>query len=202
MLKTANVLGPADHDRRMTLDEFDQVEFEEGYLYELGRGRLVESDVSMPKHLVQVAAARDQFVLFQAANSGSIFAVAGGAECRIRIRGYDSTRHPDVAVYKHPPPSNVRAIWSLWVPVIVIEVVSLGSEIRDYVEKQEEYLAFGVREYWIIDAEKEEILVLRRHGGRWRKQTLKEADRYRPPALPGFEFDCQPVFAAARALQE
>ena len=38
---------------------------------------------------------------------------------------------------------------------------------HDYQQKREEYLVFGVREYWIFDAEKEEMLVLRRSGGRW-----------------------------------
>jgi Uma2 family endonuclease len=44
--------------------------------------------------------------------------------------------------------------------------VSPGSEVRDYEEKPEEYLAFGVREYWIFDADKETILVLVRKGKR------------------------------------
>jgi hypothetical protein len=31
-------IGPADHGRRMTLDEFIAADFEEGWLYELARG--------------------------------------------------------------------------------------------------------------------------------------------------------------------
>ena len=33
-------IGPADHGRRMTLEEFREAEEEEGYRYELGRGVL------------------------------------------------------------------------------------------------------------------------------------------------------------------
>ena len=54
----------------------------------------------------------------------------------------------------------------------MIEVVSPGSEERDYQQKREEYLLFGAREYWIFDAEKEEMLVLRRSGGRWIERAL------------------------------
>ena len=39
------------------------------------------------------------------------------------------------------------------VPTIVVEFVSEGkrNRVRDYREKRAEYLAAGVREYWIID---------------------------------------------------
>ena len=35
---TAILLGPADHGRTMSLDEFMEAEVEEGYRYELARG--------------------------------------------------------------------------------------------------------------------------------------------------------------------
>ncbi len=31
-------IGPTDHGRRMTLDEFIEADFQEGWLYELARG--------------------------------------------------------------------------------------------------------------------------------------------------------------------
>ena len=45
-------------------------------------------------------------------------------------------------------------------------MVSPGSEYRDYTEKLEEYLAFGVKEYWIIDLEEQHIIVFRLSRGR------------------------------------
>jgi len=102
-----------------------------------------------------------------------------------------------VAIYLTAPPEE--DLWSTWVPEIVIEVVSLGSELRDYVEKREEYLVFGVREYWIVDAEKQEVLVLRRSGGRWKPRTVKATDVYRTPLLPGFELVVAAVIQAADA---
>ena len=38
-------------------------------------------------------------------------------------------------------------------PHIVVEVVSPGGEQRDYVDKREEYLRIGVREYWMLNPE-------------------------------------------------
>jgi len=96
-------------------------------------------------------------------------------------------RHPDVAVYKTPPPARDSSVWSIWVPEIVMEVVSPGGEHRDYVEKAEDYLHFGVGEYWIIDASRGVITVHRRSRGRWQKRELGKSDRYVTHLLPGFE---------------
>ncbi len=78
-------------------------------------------------------------------------------------------------------------------------MISPGSEQRDYEDKREEHLAFGVREYWIFNAETEERLVLRRWGSRWREQVVRPGDVYRTRLLPDFTFDCARVFRAARA---
>ena len=63
-----------------------------------------------------------------------------------------SGRNPDVAVILRNTPKDRRGRRP---PALVMEVVSEGSEAheRDYVTKCEEYLAFGIREYWIIDPE-------------------------------------------------
>jgi Uma2 family endonuclease len=37
-------------------------------------------------------------------------------------------------------------------PDLLVEVVSKGSVARDYIEKKNDYEAFGVKEYWIIDS--------------------------------------------------
>ncbi len=42
---TRRRIGPADHGRRMTLDEFLEADFEEGWLYELARGAVVVTEV-------------------------------------------------------------------------------------------------------------------------------------------------------------
>jgi Uma2 family endonuclease len=155
-------------------------------------------DVPNPRHLAQVNAIRRQLAAYDLSHDGQIHAVAGGGECKILLAGTESERHPDVAVYKTPPP-NAADVWAGWVPELVIEVVSPGSEHRDYNEKPEEYLRFGVREYWILDEEKREMRVLRRSRGRWTEQTVVPPEVYRTRLLPGLAFACAAVFAAADA---
>jgi Uma2 family endonuclease len=202
MNQVAVKIGPADHGRRMSLDDFEHAETAEGRLYELGRGVIIVSDVPNLSHLAQVTTIRRQFLAYDLAQRGRIYTIAGGAECKILLSALDSERHPDLAVYRTPPPGDESDVWYIWVPEVVIEVVSAVSEHRDYVEKREEYLAFGVLEYWIVNAEREELLVLRRYGGRWVEQSVRPPQTYSTRRLPGLVIDCAAVFEAARAVHE
>jgi Uma2 family endonuclease len=186
---TATIIGPADHGRRMSLDEFDTAIGREGKLYELSRGVIVVSDVPNPPHGDVLFAAREQFSTYRRATPGAIHRIYGGAECKLLIEGTESERHPDIAVYKHPSPGDDSSVWSIWVPEIVIEVVSADSADRDYQEKPEDYLQFGVKEYWVIDPLKQVVVIHRRVRGRWKLQTLTAGQKYTTPWLPGFEFD-------------
>ncbi|HEX5269470.1 MAG TPA: Uma2 family endonuclease [Gemmataceae bacterium] len=197
MPKTTIKVGPQDAGRRMSLEDFDTAEGQPGYIYELSKGVVIVSDVPNLPHLAQLNVIRRQLGAYDLTHPNAIHTIAGGAECKLLLRDEESERHPDITVYKSPPPRG--DLWARWVPDLVIEIISPGSEQRDYDDKREEYLLFGVREYWIVDADREEVLVLRRRGGRWTERVLRPPERYATKTLPGFEFDCASVFAAARA---
>jgi Uma2 family endonuclease len=74
-------------------------------------------------------------------------------------------------------------------PSIVVEFVSAGKRnlIRDYEEKRDEYLALGVREYWIIDRFARRLTVYRQTSTSSVKLVVGEGDVYTTPLLPGFE---------------
>lgn len=194
-------VGPHDSGRRMSLEEFEQAEGVPGHVYELSRGVVTVVEVPDEPHLAQIDFIRQQFAVYRAGHPGRIHRVAGSGGCKIVIADLDSERHPDVAVYKTPRPSE-KDFWSLWIPEIVIEVVSLSSRFRDYEEKPEEYLRFGVREYWIIDAEKRQMTVLRRSRGKWSERIVRPGEPYTIRLLPGLEFDCARVFDAAAGAEE
>lgn len=199
MPKTAIKITPSDHGQRMSLEDFEFAEVEEGHIYELSRGVITVSEVPKPRHFLQADAIMEQLYAYKLAHRGKILGIATGSECKILIAGLESERHPDVAVYTAPPPEGTNP-WPDWIPAIVIEVVSPGSEQRDYFEKREEYLQFGVREYWIIDAEKKEMLVLRRSAGQWAEQKIRPPKKYRCQALPGLEFNPGAVFDAVKSV--
>jgi Uma2 family endonuclease len=72
-----------------------------------------------------------------------------------------------------------------------------AEEQEGYQEKPAEYLRFGVKEYWIVDAEKRVMVVMRRSRGRWVETTVKPPAIYRPRLLPGFELSIDDVFKSA-----
>jgi Uma2 family endonuclease len=181
------IVGPADHGRRMTLDEFDTAEGVEGRLYELSRGEVVVTDVPNPRHLRVVRTLRRQLEAYRVGRPDVIYEVLAGSECKLLIEPTQSERHPDLSIYKTSPPAEDSSVWSVWVPEIVVEVVSPGADQRDYVEKAEDYLHFGVKEYWIVDADRGTITIHRRSRGRWQKRELRGADRHTTHLLPGFE---------------
>ncbi len=180
------ILGPADHGRRMSYDEFLRTEWTEGWGYELARGVVVVTHIPGPDHGFIVGRLTELFVLYNVAHPGLIRYRAGGAECRLRLPGMQSDRHPDQAVYLRPRPRGPR-VWERWVPDLVVEVVSKRGEDRDFVEKREEYLRIGVTEYWIIDPEARRMHVLSRRGDVWAERVLGEADVHRTDLLPGLE---------------
>lgn len=182
--RTSRALGPGDQGRALTLRQFERADFEEGWLYELARGILVVTEVPNPEHGLIVGRLARLFILHDEAHPGLITFRAGGGECRLRLPGMKSDRHPDQAVYFDPAPEG-RNPWTRWVPRIVVEVVSPESEDRDYVEKREEYLRLGVLEYWILDPFRRRMLVLRRDGDTWREVPVDDAGTYRTRLLPG-----------------
>jgi len=180
----------------MSLDEFEFAEGEKGYLYELSRGVVTVTDVPNPGHLLLMVAARNQFIAYELANPGRLFLVAGCMDCKIPLADLESERHPDIAIYKMAPPSEGEEVWSVWIPELVIEIVSPGSGHRDYEEKPEEYFRFGVKEYWIVDSRRQQMLVLRRLRGKWSSRTVVPGESYTTRLFPGLTFDLAAVFQA------
>jgi Uma2 family endonuclease len=195
--KAGITVGPSDDGRPMSLDEFDQAYGLPGSDYELSRGVITVVDVPNFRHFAQVDTLREQLSAYRRANPGVIHSIGGEGGCKVLIRGLGSERHPDWAIYLSPPPSGGSDIWAKWVPAILIEVVSPSSRQRDYVEKPDEYFLFGVQEYWIVDADRREMLVHARAAGGWAKQPVGEGDPYRTPLVPGFELDLAAIFKAA-----
>lgn len=98
------------------------------------------------------------------------------------IGNYIDTRHGDCEIYPAPFAVNLTSDEKTWVepdisvicdkkkltergcegaPDFIIEIVSPGSRRPDYLLKMTLYSEAGVREYWIVDPEKERTTVYR-----------------------------------------
>ncbi len=143
-------VGPADHGRALTLDEFEEAELDEGYRYELARGVLEVSEIPGEVHAVIVWVLLSTIADNQREHPGVISRAGGGSEYRFRLPVMQSGRHPDVAVTLRNAPRDRRGFRRA---AMAFEVVSKGAEARerDHVIKRAEYLAYGLLEYWIVD---------------------------------------------------
>jgi len=74
------------------------------------------------------------------------------------------------------------------VPSIVVEFVSAQKRdvLRDYEQKRDEYLAAGVREYWVVDRFRRVMTVYRRGVVGPVHQIVTETQNYETELLPGF----------------
>ncbi len=193
-MPTTHKIGPQDHGRAMTLAEFEDVATAEGHLYELSRGIITVSEIPPISHLKVLCRIRSALYQFRMHDRDIIKLIAGANECRLPIAEYESERHPDIAVYLTEPPfDDSNAVWGEWVPELVVEIVTDESAHRDYIEKPAEYLSFGVREYWIVNADRQEIIVRRRVAGRWVERTLPIDAEYSRGLLPGFRLSVAAV---------
>jgi Uma2 family endonuclease len=182
----------------MSLKAFEFAKVEDGYLYELARGYILVSEVANFYRMRRVDTLRLHLDHYRLEKPGRIYAVCGTMECKLLIPELESERHPDLAVYLTAPKGRKdRAMWRTWLPELVIEVVSESSRDRDYTQKRDEYWTLGVKEYWIMDAELEQVLVLRRGRTQWTETTLGPADTCETKLLPGFQLSCQAIFEAA-----
>jgi Uma2 family endonuclease len=80
---------------------------------------------------------------------------------------------------------------------LVIEILSPGTQNRqrDLSAKRQLYGKYGVKEYWIVDSENREVLVLRLQGQALEEiVTLKADDELTSPLLSGFELKVSAIF--------
>jgi Uma2 family endonuclease len=182
-------IGPADHGRRMTLDEFRDAEEEPGYLYELARGVLDVTEVPGDDHGQILHNLHEALSLYLREHPGPILRFAHGSDVRLLIPELGSDRHPDLGIILRGAPLNVRG---RQVPALVVEIVSPGraAHRRDYQEKREEYLVHGIREYWIVDPGNRQVTVLLRRedadGPAWEERVFTGDEAIAGALLPGF----------------
>jgi Uma2 family endonuclease len=122
----------------------------------------------------------------------------GAARCapfKVRVRE-GAFREPDVCILlDENDPRRGRKYWDG--ADVVIEVVSPDGEHRDYEEKRADYADAGIPEYWVIDPQKKELLILRLAGDRYvGTGPLVAGSVAESSVLRGFRLDVGECFSA------
>lgn len=181
-------IGPRDAGLPMTLDEFDDADFELGMRYELINGVLIVTPPPLEEERDSNEELGRLLRNYQRAHASGKSLDLTLPEQNLRTK--TQNRRCDRAIWaglgRRPRtrgPASKRDV-----PAIVVEFPSSrpADQRRDYEEKRIEYRDFGVREYWIIDRFSRMLTVYSWHGRRWVKKTHAEDAIYSTPLLPGF----------------
>jgi Uma2 family endonuclease len=180
---------------RMSLDElrsYDPSEFDDAYRFELVRGVLVVS----PRPVLSERDPNEEL--------GTLLRLyerthPQGASLNLTIFEQEIATLPDTMRYAD------RAIWAglgrdpyedVDIPTILVELVSAGKKNwkRDYETKRDEYLAIGVKEYWIFDRFQRQMTVFKPNR---RPKVVKENQSYETSLLPGFVLELKALLHRA-----
>ena len=193
---TRTRIGPRSAGLTMTAEEFDAIEPDRcdlRYRYELIRGVLVVSPMAGIAERLPNDVLGHLLRIYQETHP------QGGS--------LDETAFEETVAVGEGRRRCDRAIWAGLgrtpdfgrdTPTILVEFVSPSRQAarRDYEQKRDEYLAAGIREYWVIDRFDRSMTIFRPGPDGPLMTTIRENQGHQTPILPGF------VLPIARLLTE
>ncbi len=181
-VQSALQLGPHDHGRLITAEEFADAHYAEPWKYEREQGRLIVMPPDGPGHDRGSEPVRDYLGAYRLSRPDLVEEVVSEAWIRVD----DGTdRIPDIGIFLVGPRSSIARPGR--VPEMVFEIVSADRESRerDYVKKRKEYRSLGVLEYVLIDRRRHRATVYTAGQQGYSKRILRPGDVYSSPLLPG-----------------
>ncbi len=199
-MATVTKLGPIDHGKPMSFEEFMAGDYREGYHYELIKGKLYVSPLpNLPEDWGEKWL-YGKLLDYVRQQPEVINRVTDKARVFVSGETRTTAPEPDVAAFHgfptHLPIRQMR--WQDVSPVLVGEVLSADDPDKDLVRNVELYLKVPtIKEYWILDtrenADEPTMLIYRRYGKKWRTPLeLQYGDTYTTKLLPGFILKLDP----------
>lgn len=108
---------------------------------------------------------------------------------------------PDIVFYGPDKAGQLQPDQQVFPPPdLVVEVLSETTETRDRGVKMEDYAAHGVREYWLVDPDREVVEVYNLEGERYTLQAKQADGTLRSRVITGFAVPVRAVFDRALNL--
>ncbi len=188
-------VGPDSAGVSMTPEEFDAIDdYDELFHYELIHGVLVVTPFASEAETKPNEILGHLLLSYQETHPQGSALDETFYESYVRTD--DSRRRADRLIWAGLGRAPNRHVD---VPTIVVEFPGPGRAAwkRDYIEKRREYLAIGVREYWVIDRFQRVMTVYFEQAGREADRQISEDEVYTTDLLPGFELPLARLLAAA-----
>jgi Uma2 family endonuclease len=195
-MATVTQIGPADHGRALTLEEFLTSDYEEGYHYEIIDGKLYVTHMPDPSEDISEQWLLRRLYRYSEDHPEILNYVTNKSRMFVPGHRRPTAPEPDLAGYRdfplHLPPRQIR--WREVSPILVGEVLSPNHPEKDLVRNVELYLQVpSIREYWILDGrEVPHLTVRRRRGQRWQVIEVAFGEPYATRLLPGFKLLLNP----------
>ena len=131
--------------------------------------------------------------LFISTEIGISFSLIRPHSCEVEVVGKPKNRFPDLTILSEAHLSLLEKRMTITLkmppPQLVAEVVSPGDEdsgnyIWDYQDKPKQYAEIGIPEYWIIDPDRDWVMVGTLIDGAYQFQTFKDDTAIVSPTFP------------------
>lgn len=121
--------------------------------------------------------------------------IVRGSRTAIKFSEYNGTQ-PDLVFISNANRKLIHSYFVDGVADMVVEIISPSTRHIDRVKKMALYAEHGVREYWLIDPEKERAEFFRNEHGAWHEMAVDENGVFRSKAVAGFWLKIEWLFAA------
>ncbi len=198
MATVALKLGPADHGRPVSHDDFESAEFAPGFKYEIIDGRVYASQKPDPVENELELWLFEKLWDYSRSESSSLNHVTNKARVYVPGRPAETVPEPDIAAYTDYPLARRfgGTKWAEVSPVLVCEILT-GQPSKDLERNVDLYLAIpSIREYWVLDGRenpaKPTLIQHRRYGKRWIVREYAYGSPFTTKLLPGFSLVINP----------
>ena len=198
-MKTMVKLGPSDHGRAMSYDEYLSGDYRGGYHYELIDGKLYVTPLpNLPENRVELWLLY-KLLRYADDHPDIINYVTPKSRVFVHARPKVTTPEPDLAAYHNFPTElpldQVR--WQEVSPVLVAEVLTSDDPEKDMVRNVELFWQVPtIKEYWIFDIRDDPnhplMQVYRRGRKKWQITDLDVGDTFITKLLPEFKLVLDP----------
>lgn len=176
---------------KITVREFLDMDFEDGYLYELINGEIMKHASPSIRHQEISLRLSGIFYLYnKEKKAGRFFA----APCDV-LFDEENLALPDLLFVSNGRAHIVGSNRIEGAPDLIVEILSPGNWKTDRGDKMKIYERFGVAEYWLVDPRSQSIEVyVLRDGDYDLTWAAAESGEIESQVLPGFKLDIQQVF--------
>lgn len=138
---------------KLSFEEYLTYEDGTGTRYELNKGELIVMPPARGRHAAIAEFLNDEFRAQIKRQKQALVSKQGAIGVRIPQVGRTTSRIPDVCVITEQQWQELLNISAVIEepPLIVVEVVSEGTQIIDHRAKRAEYNVLGIPEYWVVD---------------------------------------------------